>query len=155
MYGPSDMVAGSARSSTSQVLLQSVPVNVRANQTTVVTVDLSGELGVIQGGVTLNGAVPGPGLSLCVAPRASGGGGGESPGPDGFTWCMDLPATGQFRLLLPSGRGRGWICSPELVMAGCVRDPSASGSGPRLLKWEFTFEVQAGKTVLVSPAIRP
>jgi hypothetical protein len=150
-YGPAPAGAGIAVPS-QPLLVPAVPVNVSRNQTTVVTVDLSHDLGVIQGGVTLNGAAPGPGLSLCVSPRTPYY--GPVPGAEQFTWCMDLPATGQFRLLLPSGQGHGMICSSELLTAG-LKSRGASSGGPALLRQEFTFDIQPGKTILVSPAIGP
>ena len=153
-YGPNLMAAtrsdvGGAAGSGGQVLLgRRVPVEVIRNQTTVVTVDLSRDLGVIEGGVTLNGTAPGPGLALCVEARAS-----TSTAERGeiFTWCMDLPATGQFRLLLPSGRGRGVICSSELVSNGRLvgSTTTAAGIAAGLLMQEFTFDVQAGKTTIL------
>jgi hypothetical protein len=107
-------------------LLPSVPVTITGNSTTTHTFDVSDLVGIVSGGVTINGAPPASGYGVC----------GTTNGQAcrGFS-----PGNGAFSLLLPAGAGSGWVWGS---FCECIRIGS------------FTFNVTAGTTTNIGDPLK-
>jgi hypothetical protein len=127
---------------------------VRANETTMITVELARALGVVSGAVALNNAPPGDGFFLCTY----AGTGEVQRGTAELLWCTPLAADGVFRQLLPKGPGIARVCFADVVdpRLGCVERKTETGGGkrggttPTSIIATFNYDVLAGRTIDVT-----
>jgi len=132
-YGPKALTAGVGGGA----YFLHTPVTVFTNAVTTASVDLSQRMGIVAGTVTVNGAAPGEGMTLCLD-------------GDHYHWCLDLPPSGAFSVLLPENAGQGTVCSSELVDRGACNANTHVAAG-QLLR-TFPYDVRRARTTNL-PAI--